>query len=310
MSRSRIAIERNILQTAFAQGGVIGRGQALALGFTSDQIKYRLRTGAWVRQPGDAYRLVEPGDRRALLWGAVLGLRGAVVSHQSAAELHTIPMVPAEPVSVTVHASAAHRLPGVKVHRTRDLAEHHIERRAGLPVTTLIRTVFDLAGVLHPRLFEQVVDELIAARRLRVADIAEITDELARRGKRGSALIKTVLAERSGIPAVTFTVIERKGRSVLLRGGLPHPHLQFPIPWAPHRRFDAAYPRAGVGIEWDSRRWHTRRADFERDRRRDREALAHGWVVVRVTWAELVGRPDMVVDDIRRLLEARTPREG
>lgn len=45
-------------------------------------------------------------------------------------------------------------------------------------------------------------------------------------------------------------------------------------------------------VEADGRRWHTRVADFERDRARDVEALRHGHVVARFTWSQLTRRPD------------------
>jgi very-short-patch-repair endonuclease len=55
-------------------------------------------------------------------------------------------------------------------------------------------------------------------------------------------------------------------------------------------------------VEADGRRWHTRRADFDRDARRDLFALARGYRTAHVTWAMLTGDPDEVCHD---LLEAR-----
>ena len=58
-----------------------------------------------------------------------------------------------------------------------------------------------------------------------------------------------------------------------------------------HERVDAVLCTSSVILEADGRRWHTRVADFSRDRRRDRVALAHGHPTVRFTFEELTSAP-------------------
>ena len=41
------------------------------------------------------------------------------------------------------------------------------------------------------------------------------------------------------------------------------------------------------------------------DRRRDRDAAAHGWLVLRVTWADVVERPAITASEIAEVLDAR-----
>ena len=64
-------------------------------------------------------------------------------------------------------------------------------------------------------------------------------------------------------------------------------------------RVDLAYPSRLLAIEADGFRWHSIRADFERDARRHSALASLGWRVVRVTWARLDERPEEIVSEIR-----------
>ena len=65
---------------------------------------------------------------------------------------------------------------------------------------------------------------------------------------------------------------------------------QAAFPWraADPRRVDSLIGAWTLIVEADGRAWHTRVADFARDRRRDHDALAHGHLVLRFGWEELV----------------------
>ena len=74
---------------------------------------------------------------------------------------------------------------------------------------------------------------------------------------------------------------------------------QAPAPWAPDgaERVDAAFPSMKWIVESDGRAWHTRVADFERDRRRDHLAQMAGWSVTRFTM-EQIDRSGYVIDTL------------
>ncbi|MBA2281381.1 MAG: DUF559 domain-containing protein, partial [Acidimicrobiia bacterium] len=79
------------------------------------------------------------------------------------------------------------------------------------------------------------------------------------------------------------------------------------FPWrqdAP-QRLDLLVPERKLIIEADGRRWHTRVADFDRDRWRDNEALAHGYGTLRFTWVHLTCAPDDVASLVLRTLDQR-----
>lgn len=295
--------DKTALEIAAKQGGVIRLDQAIAAGLSPSSIGRRVAKGNWQRIARAIYRILDmdmPLDR---VRAAITALPRAVASHETAAELHSIPRLALGQAIVTVHSRTTHTFPGVVVHRTRDLDDDHTDIINGVPATSTARTIVDLSARLHPRHLEAIVDDLVAAKRLELAELEGIVTAIARRGKAGSTTLRDLIAQRrsDGIPLASR--LERLGLSVLLNAGLPRPHTEYPAPWDPHNRLDAAYPNARIGIEWDSKRWHTQVASFERDRIRDREAMLRGWHVFRFTWQDVTERPHVVVRTVRTALQ-------
>lgn len=301
-----MSIPADAIRVASRQGGHISRAQLQEAGLSLSAIDRRVASAELVMVADGVYRIFDPNGHEDVIRGAVLALPGAVASHQSAAHLLELPKTVRLDPTVTVVSNTTHKFPGVRVRRADDLQSHHVVEVHEIPVTSMARTSFDLAGILPYGEFDSVVEAAIIAGRLSVRQFEAITAELARSGKRGSRAAKDFLAARSGSNARS-TVLERRGRAVLTQGGLPKPKAEFSIPWSPRKRFDDAYPDRSTAIEWDSRGWHEQRAAMRADRARDREAALHGWVVLRFTWEDVTKSPDEVIRTVRRLLEERRP---
>ncbi len=286
------------------QGGVITRSQAMALGMTSASIQRRLASGTWMRIGEGAYRLSRRDSKIDLVRAAVAVLPGAVVSHESAAALHGLARVPRDVVTVTVDASTTHRFAGVVVHRCRDMDGIDRMSLKGMPVTTIARTLVDLASTLTGRHVEIVIDNAVAAGSIRWEDVEDVVDRIGRRGKTGITAVRRILVDRLG-PDRNASALERLGIRALEASGLPEFDVEFPLPWSPDRRFDVAFARHRLAVEWDSRRWHTQVEAFDADRERDRIAATHGWQVLRFTWVDVRHRPGEVVETVREALEQR-----
>jgi hypothetical protein len=299
-----MGISRTVLDLAARQGGYVRRDQLIAHGLSSSAIDRRITEGSLLPVIPGVYQVFPSDDHIDLMRGAVLALPKAIVSHQSAAHLLRFPRLPVLVPTVVVASHTTHRFPGVTVRRCDDLIRSDIVRVDGLPVTNTTRTAFDLAGVLKFKEFDAIGESLVMADRLDLAQLAEMTDRLSRKGKPGCRAAKDFLAIRAG-GDLRATVLERKGRGILSTAGLPAPIPQYPIPWDPRRRFDDAYPCCKIAIEWDSRAWHGQHAAMTADRRRDREAAAHSWVLLRFTWEDIRDRPDEIVKTIATLLEER-----
>jgi hypothetical protein len=294
-----------MVRLAVQQGGYVSRDQLISLGLPSTTIDRRVHEGELTPIVPGVYLVFPPRDDTDLLRGAVLALPDAVVSHQSAAHLHGFPSLPEPKPTVVVPSHTTHRFPGVTVRRCSDLIQAEVTDIDGLPVTNVPRTLFDLSRLLRFREFDSIGESLVIAEMMSLDQFDETTERLARRGKGGSRYARLFLEIRAGSDS-NATVLERKGRAVLARGGLPEPAAQHPIPWTSTRRFDDAYPRAQLAIEWDSRAWHQQRAAMAADRRRDREAAAHGWVVLRFTWDDITETPYEIVSTVKTLLSDRS----
>jgi hypothetical protein len=100
--------------------------------------------------------------------------QGALLSHQSAAELWEIRAPEQRPIEVTVPARDRRRIRGLVVHRRTVLSSPDRRTRNRIPVTAPARTLADLAARLSPHQLESAINEadgrdLIDPERLRDA---------------------------------------------------------------------------------------------------------------------------------------------
>lgn len=128
--------------------------------------------------------------------------------------------------------------------------------------------------------------------------------EAGAHGRRGTALLRRLLAARDGDFVPPESELEALLVSVLSGAGLLEPARQLRLGGedVPLGRVDFAYREGRLVIEADSRRHHSSWLDQEADRRRDAALAAEGWQVLRVTWDQLTHRPDEVVAAVRGVL--------
>jgi len=285
--------DQSLWQLAARQSGYVTRGQALALGLTHSMLRTRLARGAWSKiSPGVYVVAGHQPSVPGLLAGACASL-GAVVSHESAAELHDLPLIERGRAVVTVAVRRTHEFAGVVVHQSTDLTDADLTEVDRLPTTTIVRTIVDLAAVIRPNRLERLIDRSLAARRCSLDDLAAIVGRLARRGKPGISALRAALEVR--LPGYTPTESELEFQlAALLRGwGFPDPVRQLGLPWRSSRegRVDFAYPDLRLIIEADGRAWHSTVEAFDSDRSRDNLAQLAGWRVLRITWPMMQDRP-------------------
>jgi Protein of unknown function (DUF559) len=224
---------------------------------------------------------------------------GAVLSHRSAAGLWGIRRWRGGNVDVTT-SSSRRRRPGVTWHVT-NLPADEITSLAAIPVTTVPRTLLDLAAVLDHRGTELAINE---AEVHRYTDPLSLPALLARYPRRrGTAAIRSILAAVALGTTITRSELEERFLRFLAQRHMPRPELNVPIALAD--RFvevDCVWRRARVIAELDGRAVHGTAAAFERDRARDRALNAAGWRVVRITWRQLSEVPGELAADIAVLL--------
>jgi very-short-patch-repair endonuclease len=190
--------------------------------------------------------------------------------------------------------------PGIAGHRF-PLPKDETAQVNWIPVTSVPRTLLDLASVLTKRQLERALNE---AEVLRLTDRLSLPDLLERYPRRtGSAVLRTLLREGVADRGITRSELERRFLAVLEGTGLPRPRLNARVS-VRGRLFEAdcLWSRQRVIVELDGRAVHGTRRAFEDDRERDRLLQAGGWRVIRITWRQLRDDAPAVVADLRRLL--------
>lgn len=291
---------------ASRQFGLISRAQALSSGLTRQQILRRLGTGRWQVTLPNVYRINgapcswEQDASGACLWAG----DGAALSHGAAARMWSFNAFASAPVEIsTIKPKRNVKLP-FTAHRVSDALAREIETVRGLAVTSVRRTILDLTGVRHPR-SERVLDQSLARRLTSIGQIWLLYEEEWTRGRRGIAILRSRLFERTQGNTPDDSELEFLFDDIVRDFGLPEPTRQHPISLPTcNIRVDFCYPEALLVIETDSYAYHGDRPTFEADRERDAELNALGWRVLRFTWGQLRWRREWVAEMIRRHLAA------
>ena len=164
----------------------------------------------------------------------------------------------------------------------------------GVPITTVPRTVVDLAAVL-------TLDELARACHeagVRYGLSPALIDAVLERWRNppGSGKLRRIMRGDIG---VTLSTLERSFLELLRENGLALPQTNRP---AGGRRVDCRWPERQLTVELDSYRYHQSRHAWEQDRRREREARARGDEFRRYTWGDVVERPRLMLRELGALL--------
>lgn len=225
----------------------------------------------------------------------------ALLSHASAAALWGLRHTARSRIDVTVPRRRGRGRPGVVLHRVRSVEDDDRTLRDRIPVTSVPRTLLDLAEVLAPRLLGPVFEE---AERLRLLDLSAIQALLERsRGRRGLPLLSKVLSE-AGEPSHTRSELERRFARLCRDAKLPVPALNVVVG---DFEVDVLFRRERLVVELDGFAYHRSRAAFERDRVRDANLQLAGYRVLRITYRRLAREPAGVAAVVRSLLGAPDP---
>jgi very-short-patch-repair endonuclease len=278
-SQEHTARERHLLATADRQFGLLRRADLERAGLGRNAIDKRVATGRLTRLHRGVYALGhsalrDEGRRLAALWACG---DGAVLSHLSACGFFGWWQEPAdEPVHVTTTA-AVHSREGLVVHRVRRLDRADVFRAHPFAVTTIPRTLVDIADLL-------AWDEYRA-----VADARPHLDLRAIRGAQARAPFRVgsprVTRLLDADEAHTKSEFERRFLRFLRAHGLPRPSaLNARV--AGHKA-DCVFRAQRLVVELDGRAFHRRRAQMRADRRRDSDYQLAGFRILRLVWDDL-----------------------
>jgi hypothetical protein len=302
------AAERLCLKIAAEQFGLINLAQAAAAGMTRAAIKHRLATGQWERVLPRVYRVTGSppswhqdamaahlylGDESVLSFGAAGRVRGWRDFEDDQLELSTTGLRRAVGLGFTVHHCDDYIVEGA-------------ERVNSLPVTSVPRTITDLAGAKDWRA-QRALDRALR-RGTSLGAFWLFHDREWTTGRRGIGILRNWLRERTPGLAATDEDLREDLLVIIRKAGLPEPVQEHPfvLPSGPIR-FDLAYPERRLAIEGDGYDAHGDLTAFNKDRRRDVEAGLFGWLVLRYGWAQITFDSDYVADSIREHHALRSP---
>lgn len=292
-------------EMARGQYGVVARRQLVRLGMSRQAIATRLERRHLHEVHLGVYVVGARRIGRRGRWMAAVLASGeeAVLSHRSAARFWRLLPQAAEWIDVTCSDRRVRR-DGIVGHRS-DLRDDEWVVEDGIPVTSVFRTIFDLAAVASVRELERAWHE---------AEVRQLTDRVSLPmllerypGRRGTRKLRELLGSNEPV-GITRNEFEEVFLALVDAYGLPRPRMNAPL--AIRGRFievDALWERERLAVELDSRGVHGTKKRFESDRHRDRTLVAEGWKTMRVTWWQLRDEPDEIAADLKLTLEQPAP---
>jgi len=272
---------------------VVTRRGLLAAGMTPRQIARRVRSGALLVEYRGVYRVGHRAPSREARYAAAVEACGdrAVLCGRVAAHLHGL--IKGAPPPPEVVAPTERLIEGILTRRIRRLDPRDATVVLGIPVTTVARTLVDLAALLGAEALARACHE---AGVLHGTTPGEVEAVLERRpASPGAGALRRVL---HGDVRVTLSTLERRFLSLLKAEGLPLPETNRV---AGGRRVDCRWPERRLTIELDGYRYHRSRHAWEQDRRREREARARGDEFRRYTYGDVLEDPRLMLAELNAL---------
>lgn len=278
---------------AASQHGVVARAEMVAAGVTADEIKGRIAHGSLIRVHRSVYRVGHSAPSlQATLIAAVLACgEGSVLCGRAAAHLHQLTRGSAPKPEVLTPTER--RIDGVTTHHSRTLIAADTTTVTGIPVTTIPRTLVDLAATLTPEQLARACHEAGVRHRTTPRQVEAVLRRRPRSA--GAATLRRIL---NGDEPVVLSRLESCFIALLSEAGIPLPETNRR---AGSHRVDCRWPHHRLTVELDSFRFHNTRRAWEQDRAREREAHARGDEFRRYTWADVFENPGQMLAELRGL---------
>ena len=272
-------------------------------------IRGRLNAGIWQRAHAGVYRVAGSRQtREQVVMAACLAAGGKVLaSHETAAELHDLPRADGQ-----IHLTVVGRrilVPGAKVHVVTGLQGPDCAVKNGIPVTTVARTIIDLARTLRPDRLEETLDHALSARSVSLEVLEQRLAKTGTQGRRGAGVLDGLIAARLvGSPRARQRA-ERLFMRIVQRYGLPMPEREVEYHLSDGRTVyvDFVFCRV-VGAEIDSYLHHSSLTDWAADHTRNNLLRAQGLTLLNVTEPDMKRDPAGVAAQFEEALVSRGVR--
>ena len=254
-----------------SQRGIIGNSQAQRVGVPRKAVRHRLNTGQWRRMHRGVYAtFTGEAPREAKLWAAVKRVgEGAMLSHETAAEIHGLTDRPSTKIHVTVPHSRrpAQNKPiqGVIIHRSDQSRPQRLPSWR-LPCTRIEDTVLDLVAAAGS--FDEAYSWVSRALSKQLVTVGMLREAMTARTRvRWRAWLAEALTDADD--GAYFPLERRYARDVERAHGLPRALRQArrTIGGMTHYK-DNWYSDYGICVELDGAAYHPPE-QIGTDKRRD-----------------------------------------
>ena len=292
--------------------GIATSAELIAAGISRDSIRRRVAQGDLLPLGRGVYARSElaaqltrddQGGERLLRLAAAIAVAGprAVASHQDAAIVHELALLERPPAGVFA-LTRPPRAPGNRIDRAgihlhlATLRSRDVTVRRGIPVTSVERTVVDLARTLPFRSGVVAADSALFSNQTSAAKLRAAVGACERwPGVDRARQVVDFAHPQAESP------FESISRVAFRDGGLPPPVLQAWIMGRGHAigRVDFLWQEHRTIAEADGAAKYADPGVARRQLRRDAELREAGFEVVHFTWRELMATPDKVIGSIR-----------
>lgn len=294
-----------VSELAAQQRALVTHAQLIRLGLTARQVRTLRTRGLLSVVHRGVYRFAAvPPTWEQSVHAAVLATGPhSLVGLRTALAWWGVPRRETHLVEVVTSDDRRIRLPDVRSYRTVDLPAADHRRAAGLPITSIERTLFDCGRFLGPKQVGPALDHAVRDGLTTYARFQRRVQELGRSGRNGTTTSRLVLADRGYGDGFGF---EKAMRGLLRDEGFPAPKREYRVHVGERRyRVDFAYPEAMVGIECDSSEWHELHYQTMQDLKRQNRIQNAGLHLLRFTVDRLREDRAEVADEIRDALARR-----
>ena len=280
---------------------MVSSAQLRAAGLRSGAIEWRVHRRRLHRVHRGVYAVGHSRlTPRGRLWAAVLACGGAdaaTLSHRTAAAVWDLiaPQGRPEVTTLRQHAST----PRLHVHRSKTLDPLNdvVRQPDGLPVTTVARTLADLAQVLTAHQLERACHRAEVTRALDATAVENQLDRLP--GRRSRTLRQALASLAIADPDITRSELEERFLALVGEAGLPRPRVNATVA---DYEVDFLWPEQRLVVETDGAAAHLTLTAFDEDRKRDAALQVAGFRVVRFTWRQITRDPRSVAQTLSALL--------
>jgi very-short-patch-repair endonuclease len=291
MSPPDTSVDQMIGRLASRSHGVVTRVVLLDAGVSAHEIRRRVRSGALLREYAGVYRVGHRAPSVEARYLAAVLACGEEAFLSGAAAAFLFGILKGKPPQPEVTGRKVKRIPGVKTHRSRRI-EATVWK--GIPVTTVARTLVDLAATLSFDGLSRACHEA----EVRFGARPEQVEAVLRPNAKGAHNLRRII---HGEAPITLSRLEKRFLRLLEAANLPLPRTNKP---AGAHRVDCRWPDRRLTVELDSYTYHRSRYAWEQDRKRDREARARGDEHRRYTWGDVFEDPAAVLGELEPLLRA------